>query len=195
MKCYTKISEDVLEIEPEVVDAAKELKVGTYTTTPVKSSYGYHIVYLKSQDKKPELNDDVTNKIKTIVGNEIAQEPNFYVKALKADYESKLQAERSDANRVANELSLVKRKLEKYETDYIAKQEKVASALITAEDQAKKIIENSRSEAIQEKDRIEHLIEMEKEKLLDMKREVIDLKEKTVGLLDKYSQEINNLLD
>ena len=96
---------------------------------------------------------------------------------------------------MANELSLVKRKLEKYETDYIAKQEKVASALITAEDQAKKIIENSRSEAIQEKDRIEHLIEMEKEKLLDMKREVIDLKEKTVGLLDKYSQEINNLLD
>ena len=89
----------------------------------------------------------------------------------------------------------VKRKIEKYETDYIAKQEKVASALITAEDQAKKIIENSRSEAIQEKDRIEHLIEMEKEKLLDMKREVIDLKEKTVGLLDKYSQEINNLLD
>ena len=107
------------------------------------------------------------------------KEVEEYVKALKADYESKLQAERSDSNRVANELSLVKRKLEKYETDY----------------QAKKIIENSRSEAIQEKDRIEHLIEMEKEKLLDMKREVIDLKEKIVGLLDKYSQEINNLLD
>ena len=114
---------------------------------------------------------------------------------MKAEYESKLQAERSDNNRIANELSLVKRKLEKYETDYISKQEKVASALITAEDQAKKIIEDSRSEAIQEKDRIEHLIEMEKEKLLDMKREVIDLKEKTVGLLDKYSQEINDLLE
>ena len=115
------------------------------------------------------------------------KEVEEYMKAMKAEYESKIQAERSDANRIANELSLVKRKLEK--------QEKVASALITAEDQAKKIIEDSRSEAIQEKDRIEHLIEMEKEKLLDMKREVIDLKEKTVGLLDKYSQEINNLLD
>ena len=91
-----------------------------------------------------------------------------YVKAMKAEYESKLQAERSDNNRIANELSLVKRKLEKYETDYISKQEK---------------------------DRIEHLIEMEKEKLLDMKREVIDLKEKTVSLLDKYSQEINDLLE
>lgn len=68
----------------EVVDAAKDLEVGAYTTTPVKSSYGYHIVYLKSQDKKSELNDDVTDKIKTIIGNEIAQESNFYVKALKA---------------------------------------------------------------------------------------------------------------
>ena len=38
-----------------------------------------------------------------------------YVKAMKAEYESKLQAERSDNNRIANELSLVKRKLEKYE--------------------------------------------------------------------------------
>ena len=36
---------------------------------------------------------------------------------------------------------------------------------------------------------------MEKEKLLDLKKEVIDLKEKTVRLLDKYSQEMNNLLD
>ena len=36
---------------------------------------------------------------------------------------------------------------------------------------------------------------MEKEKLLDMKKEVLDLKEKTVGLLDKYSQDIDDLLE
>ena len=48
---------------------------------------------------------------------------------------------------------------------------------------------------MQEKERIEHLIEMEKEKLLDIKKEVIDLKEKTINLLDKYSSEMNNLLD
>ena len=113
----------------------------------------------------------------------------------KAEYQRKIQAENSDANRIANELPILKRKLEKYETDYIAKQEKVANALITAEDQAKKIIENSRIESMQEKDRIEHLIEMEKEKLLDIKKEVIDLKEKTITLLDKYSNEMNNLLD
>ena len=123
------------------------------------------------------------------------REVEDYIKALKAEYESKIQAERSDANRVANELTILKKKLERYEVDYVQKQEKVANALITAEDQAKKIIENSRNEAMQEKERIEHLIEMEKEKLLDLKKEINDLKEKTVRLLDKYSQEMNNLLD
>ena len=83
------------------------------------------------------------------------REVEEYIKAMKAEYESKIQAEKSDANRIANELTILKRKLEKYETDYIAKQEKVANALITAEDQAKKIIENSRIESMQEKDRIE----------------------------------------
>lgn len=123
------------------------------------------------------------------------REVEEYIKELKADYESRIQAECSDANRVANELTIVKRKLERYEVEYIQKQEKVANALITAEDQAKKIVENSRNEALQEKDRIEHLIEMEKEKLLDIKKEVIDLKERTIKLLDKYSQDMNNLLD
>ena len=123
------------------------------------------------------------------------REVDHYIKSIKADYESKLQAERSDANRISNELTIVKKKLERYEVDYIQKQEKVANALITAEDQARKIVETSRNEAMQEKERIEQLIEMEKEKLLDIKKEVIDLKESTVRLLDKYSQEMNNLLD
>ena len=123
------------------------------------------------------------------------REVDEYIKNLKSEYESKLQAERSESNRISNELTIVKRKLEKYEVDYIEKQEKVANALITAEDQARKIIETSRVEAIQEKERVEQLIEMEREKLLDLKREVIDLKEKTVRMLEHYTQEMNNLLD
>ena len=119
------------------------------------------------------------------------REVEEYLKAIKAEYESRLQAEKSESNRVANELTIVKRKLERYESDYVIKQEKVANALITAEDQAKKIIENARNE----KERVENLIEMEREKLLDMKKEVIDLKEKTIKLLDKYSNEMNSLLD
>lgn len=123
------------------------------------------------------------------------QEVEEHIKEQKAEYESRLQAEKSESNRLSNELTIVKKKLERYEIDYVERQEKVANALITAEDQSKKIIENARIEANEERERIEHLIEMEKEKLLDIKKEVIDLKERTIRIMDKYSEEMNSLLD
>jgi cell division septum initiation protein DivIVA len=123
------------------------------------------------------------------------KEVESYISQLKAEYESRLQAEKSDSNRLSNELTIIRKKLERYELDYVERQEKVANALITAEDQSKKIIENARVEANLERDRIEQLIEMEKEKLLDIKKDVIDLKERTIRLMDKFSSDMNSLLD
>lgn len=68
----------------EVIEALKDLEVGSYTSTPVKSSYGYHIIYLKSQDEKSELNDEVEEKIRTIIGSEKLEDSSFYITALKA---------------------------------------------------------------------------------------------------------------
>ena len=114
---------------------------------------------------------------------------------MKADYESNLQAEKAEINRLSNEITIIRKKLERYDTEYIEKQEKVANALITAEDQARNILENARQEALNEKKRIETVIEMEKEKLLDIKKEVIDLKERTVRVLEKYNETMTELLD
>lgn len=72
------------DLAEEALDALRTLKDGSYTTSPVKSSYGYHILYRKSIDAKPELNDELTEKIKTSVGEEIAKEDGFNAKALKA---------------------------------------------------------------------------------------------------------------
>lgn len=68
----------------EVFETLKNLKDGSYSTSPVKSSYGYHIVYRTSQDKKDELNDELTKEIKITIGKEIADESGFSLKALKA---------------------------------------------------------------------------------------------------------------
>ncbi len=68
----------------EVFEALKNLKDGSYSTSPVKSSYGYHIVYRTSQDEKPELNDDLTKEIRTTIGKEKANEAGYSIKALKA---------------------------------------------------------------------------------------------------------------
>ena len=123
------------------------------------------------------------------------KEVEEYLRELKADYESNLQAEKAEINRLSNEITIIRKKLERYDTEYIEKQEKVANALITAEDQARNILENARQEAINEKQRIESIIEVEKEKLLDIKREVIDLKERTVRVLEKYNETMTELLD
>lgn len=71
-------------VEEEVFSALLNLKDGSYSTSPVKTSNGYYILYRKSQDKKPELDDKLTEKIRTTIGSEIAKKPGFSVKALKA---------------------------------------------------------------------------------------------------------------
>ncbi len=123
------------------------------------------------------------------------KEVEEYLREMKADHESSLQAEKAEINRLSNEITIIRKKLERYDTEYIGKQEKVANALITAEDQARNILENARQEALSEKQRIETLIEVEKEKLLDIKKEVIDLKERTVRVLEKYNESMTELLD
>ena len=123
------------------------------------------------------------------------KEVEEYLKDMKADYEGRLQVEKAEVNRLSNEITIIRKKLERYDSEYLQKQEKVANALITAEDQSKAIVENARQEAISEKNRIEALIEAEKEKLLDIKKEVISLKERTIAVLEKYNSSMSELLD
>ena len=42
---------------PEFWDASKALKAGEFTTTPVKTSYGYHVILKVSETEKPTLKD------------------------------------------------------------------------------------------------------------------------------------------
>lgn len=74
---------NVGDYDDDVFSSLKNLKVGEYSTTPVKSAYGYHVLYKVSQDDKKELSE-VTDKIKTIIGEEIAAEDGFLAKSLVA---------------------------------------------------------------------------------------------------------------
>ena len=66
------------------LDAAIKLEIGKYSSTPVKSQYGYHIIYKVSQADKPSIDsvkDDVKKKIaQTIRKND----SNFSLTSLKA---------------------------------------------------------------------------------------------------------------
>ena len=70
------------DIAGEALDALRELKDGSYTKSPVKTSDGYYILYRKSIDEKPELTDELTDEIKTIIGQELQEEDGYTAKAL-----------------------------------------------------------------------------------------------------------------
>lgn len=64
------------------MEAAKELKTNTYSDEPVKSQYGYHIIFKVSQQEKKDL-DSVKNDIISVISEEkINNETNFSTKAL-----------------------------------------------------------------------------------------------------------------
>lgn len=59
------------QMVPEFSKAASALKKGTYSKTPVKTQFGYHVIYL--EDKQPPTTltlDKVENKIKQVLFQE-----------------------------------------------------------------------------------------------------------------------------
>lgn len=72
------------EMKEAFENAAIALEVGKYTTTPVKTEYGYHIIYKTAQKDKPELKDVKTNITTTIAKEMLSSDSTLYLKAVKA---------------------------------------------------------------------------------------------------------------
>ena len=79
-------------LDEAYISEMKNLENGTYSKTPIKSSYGYHVVYRIDQKEKPKL-DDVKDAIIKQLGKELEKkDTNIRYKALIAmREESKLK--------------------------------------------------------------------------------------------------------
>ena len=70
------------EVVDEFWEGCAKLKDKTYSKEPVKSEYGYHIIYRESQKEKPKLNavkDDIIDKI---VDEKIEEDEKLQEKAM-----------------------------------------------------------------------------------------------------------------
>ncbi len=65
-------------------DATVKLEIGKFTTTPVKSTYGYHIIYKISQKDKPTLKDAKEKIIETIAKETLENDNTMPAKAILA---------------------------------------------------------------------------------------------------------------
>lgn len=66
----------------EFEDAAWKLKKGTYSSDPVKTTYGYHIIYKEDEKAKPELKDVKDDVIEKVVSEKLASDPTLYYTTL-----------------------------------------------------------------------------------------------------------------
>ncbi len=70
------------EVVDEFWDAASKLKDGEYSKEPVKSDYGYHIIYRESQKTKPKLNEVEDTIIDKLVEQKLEDDSTLQTKAL-----------------------------------------------------------------------------------------------------------------
>ena len=69
-------------LESAYLKECKDLAVGSYSKTPVLTSYGYHVVYKVAQKDKPKL-EEVKDDVKEILATEKKNaDTNLYYKAL-----------------------------------------------------------------------------------------------------------------
>ena len=66
----------------EFEKAARDMKVGTYSTEPVKTQYGYHIILKTKQYEKPEFEDVKDEIIDDIADEMLNSDPTLQVTAL-----------------------------------------------------------------------------------------------------------------
>lgn len=70
------------KMETDFENAAKKLGNGKYTTEPVKTSYGYHIIYKESQKDKPELKTVKEDIIEEIANDKLTDDASLQITAL-----------------------------------------------------------------------------------------------------------------
>lgn len=73
---------DLSEMVVEFSNAVKELKVDEYTTEPVKSQFGYHIILKTGEKDKPKLKDIKKDIIETLRNEKLDADPLLYYQTL-----------------------------------------------------------------------------------------------------------------
>ena len=75
IKDFTKTGEN--SVVAEFWNAAYNLKDGEYTSEPVKSSYGYHIILKVSQNERPSLEDTKDDILSTLAQDALQNDTNL----------------------------------------------------------------------------------------------------------------------
>ena len=115
---------------------------------------------------------------------------------MKKDYEEELKRQNQELLAMKNENSKLNDRINQLLNDRKEIEEakkNISDVLFKAEQQAKQIVEDAKSKAIEERQEIDVQIEAEKEKLIDAKIELAMLKDKAKEVMSKFADDLTNL--
>ncbi|MCX7842595.1 MAG: hypothetical protein N2489_05925 [Clostridia bacterium] len=123
---------------------------------------------------------------------------NTYIEKMLREFDDKLKEKDDDIASLKNQQRELRIKYEDLakKTDQINEDRaKIADVLIKAQEKGQLIIEDARMQAIEEKKKLEEMIEQEKEKLVDIKQELKVLKAEVVNTLRKYEEQLSGIVE
>ncbi len=124
------------------------------------------------------------------------KEVENYIYGMRSNYEAELKrqnselmamkAENARLTESLNEMMNAKKSVDEAKFN-------ISEVLIKAEQQAKTIVEDARNQAMEEKQQIDDLIEIEKQKLNDTRAELAMLKDRAKTLVNKFTDDLSSL--
>jgi cell division initiation protein len=122
---------------------------------------------------------------------------NLYIEKILREFDDKLKEKDDEIASLKNqskELRLKYEELSKKAEQITEDRTKIADVLIKAQKQAESMLEDARIEALEEKKKLEEVIEQEKEKLVDIRQEMKSLKNEVVNTLKKYESQLGTFV-
>ena len=122
---------------------------------------------------------------------------NSYIEKLNSEYEEKFKQKEKELLDVKNQYRDIKNKYEELRDKVGQVDEergKIANVLLSAQTQAEIIVQEARKHADEEIKEIELKVQLEREKLVDIKKDIKVLKEDIIDTLKKYENELNEII-
>lgn len=118
---------------------------------------------------------------------------NTYIEKILREFEEKLKEKDDEIAALKSQYKDVKSKYEELqgrENQINEDRAKISEVLIKAQEKADLMLEDARIAALEEKRQLEETIEKDKERLVDIRKEIKTLKDEIVSTLKKYDSQL-----
>lgn len=122
---------------------------------------------------------------------------NFYIERMLQEFDDRLKKKEDEITTLKNQNREIRIKYEdmtKRSQQIDEERARIADVLIKAQEKGQLMIDDARVQAMEEKRKLDTVIEKEKEKLIDIKQEIKLLKSEVVSTLKKYEEQLNDFV-